>query len=55
MVHGGIQTIEEAEAEIERQKAWATFLAAYVDYHHGKGISDHAWDCFQQGKGPFDD
>lgn len=27
-------------------KAWAEFLAAYVDSNHGKGISDRAWDAY---------
>lgn len=33
---------------------WAEFLAAFVDYNHGSGISDRAWDSYQ-GNGPADE
>lgn len=27
-------------------KSWAEFLGAWVDYRHGSGISDKAWDAY---------
>lgn len=29
---------------------WAEFLTRWVDYNHGKGESDRAWEEFQKGQ-----
>lgn len=34
-------------AEAIDHKEWADFLAAWVDYNHGSGTSDQAWDAYQ--------
>lgn len=32
--------------EAEQAQRWATFLADWVDYNHGKGEADRAWEEF---------
>jgi hypothetical protein len=33
--------------DLQQQKKWVEFLVYWVDYNHGKGESDRAWEEFQ--------
>jgi hypothetical protein len=40
----------DAAAPPVRDARWAEFLENWVDYHHGDGNSDRAWEEFQSGE-----
>lgn len=44
----GVGTAKAMIIQERQRKDWPTFLADWVDYNHGKGESDRAWDEFQK-------
>ena len=44
-----------AEGGTVEWEKWAKFLGDWVDFRHGKGISNQAWDAYARGLGPYDD
>jgi hypothetical protein len=40
------RAIRSVEQRFCMRDAWATFLSEWLDYNHGKGESDRAWDEF---------
>lgn len=39
-------TARNLHGVIAERDAWATFFCKWVDYHHGSGESDRAWEAF---------
>lgn len=40
----------DAERRAQESESWAEFLARWVDFNHGSGESDRAWDEFKNGE-----
>lgn len=40
------RNLHEVIDGLRKRDAWAAFLAEWLDYHHGSGESDRAWEEF---------
>ncbi len=55
--HNGLSAEEACVAVRDRfrmRDAWATFLSTWLDYHHGSGESDRAWEEFVTQNKPLE-